>query len=461
MNNATQIKTLLTGLLLAVSTSTASAQPASETQLTDKVEAPAASDSDSIGTVHTHGPRHLRMALEAAAIQGIGTAWYWRNTGGGWGESNRVDWQLGFKGSALMAKLDGSGWRNDGNPYAINALAHPMSGSLTFYVARSNGYSPLGAFAVSSMISVSWELFTEWAEYGAPNDLLSTSPVGFSVGEAAYQIRHNWKRTNKQLSLGAGATDGDAFLSLGGRLSLDTIPTDEGAGVVVGGKKVNVGLEVPFDGHVRAIEAGAKSSIVGYYHNGANHRLFTGASSEFYFRNQNQRESRNWDHLTTVSVGPTVDAQLRLTDDATLDLGTDLYAEFGMLKAEAFDQWRTDHPMAIVRNTMQDKADPYYYAYGVAVTPRINVAYKGLNLGGKVAAHALKSMNGIDRDQEMMTADPSMRDTDATAEAWLAYSHKSMTFAVDGRAHRRDGKIEEARSSQTNTTTMVSVAYNR
>jgi hypothetical protein len=461
MNNATQIKTLLTGLLVAASTSTAAAQTASETQLTDTVEAPAKVESDSIGTVHTKGPRHMRMLVEAAAIQGVGTAWYWRNTGSGWGESNRVDWQLGFKGRALMAKLDGSGWRNDGNPYTINALCHPLSGSLTYYLARGNGYSPLGAFIVSSMVSVSWELFTEYAEYGAPNDLLATSPVGFSIGESVYQIRHNWKRTAKQLSIGAGSNDGDGFMSLGGRLALDTLPTEENtSGMVVGGKKVNVGTEVAFDGGIRQVEAGAKSSVVGYYKNGEQNRLFAGASSEFYFRDQSQRDSRDWDYMTTVAMGPTVDARIQ-AGDATVNVGTDVYAEFGLLKSEAYDSWRADHPMAIIRNTMQDKADPYYYAYGVAVTPRINVAYKGVNVGGKVAAHAFKSMNGIDRDQEMMTADPSIRDTDATAEAWLSYSHKSVTVSVDGRAHRRDGKMEAARGSQTDTTTMFSLAYNR
>src|SRR5437868_4397745 len=122
------------------------------------------------------------MAVELVAIQAVGTAWYWRDTGSGFGESNRVDWQLGFKGSSLVSKLEGTGWRMDGNPYSINALCHPMSGSLSYFMARTNGYSQLQAFGISSLLSVSWELFTEWAEYGAPNDLLSTSPAGVSIG---------------------------------------------------------------------------------------------------------------------------------------------------------------------------------------------------------------------------------------------------------------------------------------
>src|ERR1041385_2295531 len=140
MNNATQTNKLLAALVLAIS-STANAQPASETQLTDKVEAQPHSDIETVRA--PHGPRHLRMVVEGLAIQGIGTAWYWRHTGSGWGESNRVDWQLGFKGSALVKKLDGEGWRMDGNPYTINALCHPMSGSLTYYTRSEEHTSEL------------------------------------------------------------------------------------------------------------------------------------------------------------------------------------------------------------------------------------------------------------------------------------------------------------------------------
>lgn len=458
MKTATRIKSLLTGLLLAASTTTAAAQTA---DVTDQVEVAAKPDTE-IVREPTHHPRHLRMVAEAAAIQGVGTAWYWRNTGSGWGEANRGDWQLGFKGSALVAKLDGTGWRMDGNPYSINAACHPLSGSLTYYAARSNGYSPLGSFVVSSMVSVSWELFTEWAEYGAPNDLLSTSPAGLPIGETVYQLRHNWSHVAKQVSISAGSEDGDGILALGGRLALDTVPTEANtSGVVVGGRKVATGIEVPFDGQIRAIDAGAKSSLVGYYRNADATRLFAGASSEFHFRDQMQRQSRDWDHMTTVSAGPTLDTQIRVAD-ATVDAGTDVYAEFGLLKSQAFENWRTEHPTAIVRNTMRDRSDPYYYGAGVAVTPRINVRYKNINMGGKVAAHAFKSLNGLDRDQEMLTADPAIRDRDATAEAWLGYAHRSgVTLSVDGRAHGRAGTIESVRGSQRDTTTMVSLAYNR
>jgi hypothetical protein len=146
---------------------------------------------------------------------------------------------------------------------------------------------------------------------------------------------------------------------------------------------------------------------------------------------------------------------------ATIDVGTDVYVDFGMLKSQAFDAWRQNNQMEIVRNSMQDKEKPYYYAHGVTVDPRVNVAYRSINVGGKVAASLFNSIDGVDRDQEMLSADPHMSDTDVTGQAWVSYTHKNVTMGVDGRAHRRAGRIADVRESTTDTTTMFTVAYQR
>jgi hypothetical protein len=461
MNNAARNVTLLAGLSLAVSTSVASAQPAGE--LVDSVETPVSVTEQAETIRPTAKRRHLRMALEALAIQSIGTAWYWRNTGDGFGESNRVDWQLGFKGSALANKLSMSsdGWRFDGNSYALNALCHPAFGALTFAVARNNNYSVVEAFLISTLVSGSWETLTEWAEYGSINDILSTSTTGVPLGEAAYQLVHNWRRARYALTLGAGSQSGDAIMSVGGRVALDTLPL-EGEGMVVGGRKVGVGIEIPMDGNggIRSVEAGTKTSLVGYYSAGENHKLFAGASAEFYYRDSKDRESRESDLLATIALGPTVDAQVR-HGDVTVDVGTDIYADFGMLKAQAYQNWRAMNPNAVVRNTMQNLARPYYYAGGVTVDPRINVGYKGVNVGGKVVASLFSSMDGADRDQEMLTADEHIKDRDVSGEAWLGYTHKTVTMAVDTRLHSRTGSMGANEGHSNDHTTMVTLSYQR
>ena len=164
--------------------------------------------------------------------------------------------------------------------------------------------------------------------------------------------------------------------------------------------------------------------------------------------------------LATVAVGPSVDAQVR-TGAVTIDVGADLYGDFGMLKAQAYDNWRTMNPAARVRNVMQDKARPYYYAAGATVDPRINVAYRGVNVGGKVAVSLFSSLDGSDRDQEMMTADPHMNDRDMSAEAWLGYSRGNVAAAIDTRFHTRTGTMGAARGDTNDHTTMVTLSYAR
>jgi hypothetical protein len=460
MNNAARNVGLLASLSLALSTSLVAAQPAGE--LVDSAE-PAIAVKPAETLRPTGKRRHLRMALEALAIQSIGTAWYWRNTGDGFGESNRVDWQLGFKGSALANKLSLStdGWRFDGNSYALNAICHPAFGALTFAVARNNHYGVGEAFLISTLVSGSWETLTEWAEYGSINDILATSTTGVPLGEAAYQLIHNWRRARYAVTLGAGVQAGDAIMAAGGRIALDTLPR-EGEGLVVGGRRVSIGIEIPMDsnGGLRAVEAGTKTSLVGYYSASENHTVFAGASAEFYYRDSKDRESRESDLLATVSVGPTVDAQVR-RGDVTFDVGTDVYADFGMLKAQGFESWRAMNPNAVVRNTMQNLPRPYYYAGGVTVDPRINVGYKGVNVGGKVVASLFSSMDGADRDQEMVTADPHINDRDTSGEAWLGYTHRTVTMAVDTRVHGRRGSMGAAQGTSSDRTTMVTLSYQR
>ena len=112
----------------------------------------AAQPTGTVAAVRERGPdlatrrparRHGRMAVEVAAMLGVGTAWYWRRDQGQFGGANVVDWQLGFHGSSFAAKMSLSrdGWRFDGNSYGLNAVGHPMFGAMTYFMARTNHYT--------------------------------------------------------------------------------------------------------------------------------------------------------------------------------------------------------------------------------------------------------------------------------------------------------------------------------
>jgi hypothetical protein len=70
-------------------------------------------------------------------------------------------------------------------------------------------------------------------------------------------------------------------------------------------------------------------------------------------------------------------------------------------------------------------------------------------------------MDGADRDQEMVTADPHINDRDTSGEAWLGYTHRTVTMAVDTRVHGRRGSMGAAQGTSSDHTTMVTLSYQR
>ncbi|MCX5748386.1 MAG: hypothetical protein NT062_38525 [Proteobacteria bacterium] len=241
---------------------------------------------------------------------------------------------------------------------------------------------------------------------------------------------------------------------------LDRVPRT-GSGTVMGGRKVGYAVALSSDTEgVRAVSGTTEASLVGYYQNGTNHALYVGLNTGFEYRNVKDRPDRAWDLLSKVGAGPTLDLELR-SGETTVTLGSDLALDFAMVKSSAYETWRTDHGTETIRNAMQGKAQPYYYAMGASLDPRINVNYRGLNVGGTLAASLFGSLDGADRDQEILTADTHMTDHDARAQAWVGYEHGNLAMVVDGALTSRGGSMGDATDETTGRTAMLTVGYRR
>ncbi|HEY5952211.1 MAG TPA: DUF3943 domain-containing protein [Kofleriaceae bacterium] len=455
--------------LALLQTTTAVAQPAGEATIEAATNTAPAAEVDTAVAVEPattaaptetvkprkHKRHHVRMALELSAIFAVGHQWYWRDGG----EPNRVDWQLGFGGDALKKKLTGfgDGWRFDGNEYNINALGHPGFGTMTHFLARTNGYSVGESFLISTLASGSWECLVEWAEYGSLNDLAMTSPAGIPLGETAYQFIHHYREASYQFSTGVGSENGAAMAVVSARGDLNRIPM-HGDGRFAAGQHVGFAAELTGDHGMRGVEGGAKATLGGIYRNRTNSALQLGVSTEFDYRNLKDRPEREWNQQAMMAIGPTLDVQLRRRD-VTIDMGTDLYAEFALVKSQAFAAWRADNQAMKMRNVMQTWEQPYYYGGGVTVDPRINVSYRGYKVGGKVTASLFHSIDSGDRDAEMMTDNVHFRDTEARGEAWMGYEMNKMSVTVDGRINRKDGTVGGTSDSTTDHTVMATVGY--
>lgn len=455
MTTRTSSSVLLASLLVGALGSSAHAEPLAEADLAS-VEASVTTTAEGAKPATTKR-HHVRLALELAGVFAVGNRWYWRDNG----KPNIPDWQLKHDMSAVTTKLGTTGgWRFDGNPFDINALGHPGFGMLTHFLARQNGYTLGESFLVSTVASGAWEVFLELAEYGSLNDMLSTSTAGVPLGETAYQIAHHLRETTYEVRGGVGTENGAAFAVVSTRGSLDRIPT-VGDGVFRAGRKVGYELALASDTEgVRGLSGSAKAALVGYYRNRADHSLHLALSSEFGYSNQKERAARPWDLQATVSVGPTLDVQLR-RGEVTIDAGADLYLDFAMLRAQAYDAWRTMQPTAMIRNVMQDKAQPYYYGMGASLAPHVDVTYRGLHVGGSIAAMLVGSLDGHDRDQEMMSSDAHMTDRDVRAQTWIGYTHANMSVVLDAAVTQRAGAMGAAHDGTQSRAAMLTFGYRR
>jgi hypothetical protein len=172
------------------------------------------------------------------------------------------------------------------------------------------------------------------------------------------------------------------------------------------------------------------------------------------------RDDRAWDYKTTFGIGSTVDVSVK-TGEVEVEVGADAYVDVGMSRGQAYDAWRAMHPSEVLRNSMQDKERPYYYGFGASVEPRVDVSFRGVKMGGSVSGAVFSSLEGQDRDQEMLTVDPSFTDTDARANAYVGVERGDFSVKLDGQAFRRGGSANEASDSTTGKSAMVTVAFRR
>jgi hypothetical protein len=108
---------------------------------------------------------------------------------------------------------------------------------------------------------------------------------------------------------------------------------------------------------------------------------------------------------------------------------------------------------------MQSWEHPYYYAAGGTIAPRVNVAYRNFSVGGKLSASLFDSIDGHDRDEEMLTMDPGYRDHEARGEAWLGYSHDKINVVLDGRMNMRGGSAGDTTDSTSEKSLIATVGY--
>ncbi len=124
-------------------------------------------------------PHYARTALELGGVLAVGTTYYWIVS-----DPNKVDWDyvdLGDRALHTDVKFDN-------NMFRTNFLLHPLAGTMSYWLSRTNGLSIYGSAANAALSSAMFEFVLEWLEKPSINDLIVTPMGGIAGGEFFFHL---------------------------------------------------------------------------------------------------------------------------------------------------------------------------------------------------------------------------------------------------------------------------------
>lgn len=422
-----------------------------------------AAEIDATGEERIRDPeprkRHfVRATEEIFLINGpIGVTWYWTNA-----DLNQADWDLRWDWPSWRRKIvTFDAVRFDSNDFGTNAFNHSLSGTAYYWTARANGLSIGQSFLMANLGSFTWEYIVEFKEYPSLNDLVFTPFVGIPFGESIYQLGELFDRGSDAVPVRilaevfglprklhdrldgstvprAARTDAlglptDTFHAFGlhaavaratsgrgtesrGELGLDsevvTLPRYGGpghaGGFVTDRGFSRLGLELALgERRVERLSVSARATVFGYYHQevartGAG--AFVGAAVEFEFMER-------WmgpilDRLGVLRVGGlALDATFH-AGSVTVRAACDVAPDFAMVAAMAWPAWKASAPAT--KSVLVSKN--YYYALGLSVLPSVTLRAGDVTAGFAAKWETFRSIDGVDRFQETLASDATLRD---------------------------------------------------
>ncbi len=460
------------------------------------------------------GPRDRRwrrMLTEVGLLFGTMEAFYWADL-----ELNRVDFEYEADWRNVKARLITlDAWRLDDNAFGTNGWRHPAQGALNYLFARSNGFSALESYAVALAQSQLWELLGEYRESISINDIIVTPRAGSVAGEVAWQLGTFFLRGRRSVgyqligNLGTGGTglldrlDGKpppprpplgplglpadvphrfaTYASAGRQVTGDT-----SRGVLRVGLTSELVLIPNFDrpGRARRLYAApaygnltvemtraddaltdltvfARTGISSWHRKHLNadrgYNLLYGIGSAYGYAlhaTPGRDTASTRDQLAIAHIGGGTAALTLRRGRLDLELDAEAYGGFALVRSHAIDAHRAAYPEDPVRSTIL--RDNYHHALSATGRLALRAHYRRLYLGLAGQYDFLRSVQGLDRIQEELTTDPSLRDHRGEGRAWLTYQHPlrpGLALALEAglEVRYRSGTIRTTTRSDTET----------
>jgi hypothetical protein len=406
-------------------------------------------------------PHYGRAALTELGLLALGTGWYWAYRG-----ENANDWD----DPDLGARVSGEAWRLDNNGIAMNFLAHALSGSAFYAVARANELSLWPSAGYSFLTSFAWEYLIEFREKVSINDVLVTPGAGIAIGEYFHKLAlyvnssttppgtaknvvryttgptvslHRWLDDRSDLgpppadSLGystrihhdfrfhyglaqvssAGLSDFTRH-ELGYQGKLVSIPGYRTAGTFArtfdDGDQTELELRVGFSEHGSGLSLFADTLLFGYHA-----QSLTGYGDDLEgvgatigaslaYRFMDTHASGVPERIGVLHLpGPAADV-FGNYGDFHFELGARVHADFAGVGALAYDSWEQANPDERAKAILLKKG--YYYGLGGSARLRGSAGWGRFVLRGRAEVGLYDSIEGLDRTRELVTVDTKARD---------------------------------------------------
>jgi len=448
-------------------------------------------------------PRLVRALLWDATIIGLGTTWYWLEK-----DLNSLDWDY----PTAWQRINGEAVRFDNNQFRTNCLGHPIAGLGYYAMARVSGLEPWQAAVAAFLSSAVWEWGLEWREQVSVNDQFFTPVGGVALGEMAFQLGEylnsapgggGWAQHIAGATLGFPRWVHDRFDDAS---APDDLPADELGFSSAWSHRFRLGWEWQHvqDGRDEAATMnGVRAeielvSMPGFMKPGSFQRTFShGNFSELTLRTGGSHAAGNQLDLraqTTLAgvysqavsgtagsdvhgvgamvgvstalrhtsgtvlgssdqvgvasiVGPTVDVRIA-AGGLEVRLGADLHADFAAVDSTAYEDWQQGEDTKGLRSVLTKQG--YYYGYGFSTQLRAEVAFEGLEVGGRVGYGTWRSIEGLDREQQPVTRDLRMADQALEYEAWVGFTVPStpINLRLTTSGETRTGSMGEVTGRQ-------------
>jgi hypothetical protein len=424
---------------------------------------------------------YLRAAGEMVILLGIGSGLYYASADR-WEASDYKT--VGERFRNLRASFDTS-------TFNTNALGHPGAGTTYVAFARTNGLSIPMSFVYAAVSSAVWELALEVPENPSLNDFVITPVSGVAIGEVLLHTgdyfnsapgKPRWyqsvlglifgipQRIHRAIdgtdrpatslpadSLGYSSYYAHRFDLVAGPLRVRNNLGDSGTGAQI---RLNATI-VSMPGFLRPgqfavtftdgnfVEAVAHANVgndtiawellcdanlFGRYAQNISEGDRAGVASMFAFNTSarysnrfllDRRDSYYFAHV----AGPAVKLWA-LKGDFVAKLEGAAHFDVGAVQSFAFPPHSAQFGESGAATTL--KMHGYYFGLGWSATARGAIAYKSLELGGRVFLSRFESIDHGDRFPEVTPHPIHMRDRIAELEAWAGAALPGLPLQLRG-----------------------------